>query len=389
MNDMEEKLAREMARMRIEDERRKRELNKICSESDELKELQNKIKAAYLNKERAQQMTESQFRKQVEIEEDAQIDMTMLKNKEIGDVRQREENERKLKSLQQNKREIQKQIEENDRLREEAYQEYMKEKGQVDAVVNRMIEEDNEQSRLNMQKKEQSIADMQLSMNEKRALLKRQKDMEEYEDEMVRRYAQQQQAREDEIKAMKAEAEAVKDQIFQKLAAEEEQRRAAAQFQEDLRNELYVQETEEAAQAKERAEAEKRVRVRMELQAAKDFQQKLKEERAAEERRMEDEFKVKLMEKFAEDERLEQMNAQRRRMREQEHKREVERLWQEKLIVFQQAREAELQEAERQRQEKEAQAAVVQSEKERLLAEHAAILQLHNPKAASQYGFQR
>ena len=58
MASMEEKLAREMARMRIEDERRKRELNKICSESEELKELQNKIKAAYLNKERAQQMTE-------------------------------------------------------------------------------------------------------------------------------------------------------------------------------------------------------------------------------------------------------------------------------------------------------------------------------------------
>jgi hypothetical protein len=31
---------------------------------------------------------------------------------------------------------------------------------------------------------------------------------------------------------------------------------------------------------------------------------------------MEDEFKRKLMEKFAEDERLEQMNAQRRRLRE-------------------------------------------------------------------------
>jgi len=51
-------------------------------------------------------MTEGQFRKQVEIEEDAQIDMTMLKNKEIGDIKQRDENERKLMNLQQNKREI-------------------------------------------------------------------------------------------------------------------------------------------------------------------------------------------------------------------------------------------------------------------------------------------
>ena len=122
---------------------------------------------------------------------------------------------------------------------------------------------------------------------------------------MVRRYAQQQQARQDEIRAMKEQAEAVRDQIFRRLAAEEAQRRAAAEFQENLRNELYVQETEEAALAKERAEAEKRVRVREELQAAKEFQMRLKEERAAEEKRMEDEFKRKLMEKFAEDERLE------------------------------------------------------------------------------------
>ncbi len=71
---------------------------------------------------------------------------------------------------------------------------------------------------------------------------------------------------------------------------------------------------------------------------------RLKAERAAEEQRMEDEFKQKLMEKFAEDERLEQMNAQKRRMRELEHKREVERLWQEKLAIYKAQRELELQE---------------------------------------------
>ena len=108
MEAMEDKLAREMARMRITDEKRKRELNKICAESDELKELQNKIKAAYLNKERAQQTTENQFRKQVEIEEDAHIDMAMLRNKELNDIAEREANQQKLEQLQANKRSIQK-----------------------------------------------------------------------------------------------------------------------------------------------------------------------------------------------------------------------------------------------------------------------------------------
>jgi hypothetical protein len=51
-----------------------------------------------------------------------------------------------------------------------------------------------------------------------------------------------------------------------------------------------------------------------------------------------------LLQKFAEDERIEQMNAQKRRMREQEHKREVERLWGEKLAVYRAQRAIELEE---------------------------------------------
>ncbi len=50
---MEKNLAKEMARMKIVDEQKKREMEKICAESEELKELQAKIRAAYLNKERA------------------------------------------------------------------------------------------------------------------------------------------------------------------------------------------------------------------------------------------------------------------------------------------------------------------------------------------------
>ena len=36
---MEKNLAREMARMKITDEKKKREIEKICADSDELKEL--------------------------------------------------------------------------------------------------------------------------------------------------------------------------------------------------------------------------------------------------------------------------------------------------------------------------------------------------------------
>lgn len=71
-----------MARMKIIDEKKKREIEKICGQSEELKELQLKIKAAYLNKERAAQMTEHQYRKQVDLQNDAQIELEMLRTKE-------------------------------------------------------------------------------------------------------------------------------------------------------------------------------------------------------------------------------------------------------------------------------------------------------------------
>ena len=64
---MEQNLAKEMARMKIVDEKKKREIEKICGSSEELKELQLKIKSAYLNKERAAQMTENQYRRQIDL----------------------------------------------------------------------------------------------------------------------------------------------------------------------------------------------------------------------------------------------------------------------------------------------------------------------------------
>lgn len=91
---------------------------------------------------------------------------------------------------------------------------------------------------------------------------------------------------------------------------------------------------------------------------------------------MEEIFVSKLMQKFAEDERLELMNDQKRRMREQEHKREIERLWVEKLKVYHAQRELEMQEVEAKRAEEARIKELVEREKARLLAEHQAILQM-------------
>ena len=60
-------------------------------------------------------------------------------------------------------------------------------------------------------------------------------------------------------------------------------------------------------------------------------------QRAAAEKEEEERFRQQALEKLAEQDRVEQMNAQRRRLKMAEHKREVERLLSEKRAMFEAA----------------------------------------------------
>ena len=73
-------------------------------------------------------------------------------------------------------------------------------------------------------------------------------------------------------------------------------------------------------------------------------------------------------------------------MREQEHKREIERLWQEKLSVYRAQREQEWEEKRIKEEQEDLQRRIIEDQKQRLLQEHADILTQFNPKAASSYG---
>lgn len=115
----------------------------------------------------------------------------MLRRKEQADQAQRAAAAEKQEKLFAMKKDVQAQMIEREQLREQAYQEYAAERANVDAIINKMIEEDHEMMRITKMKQEQSKQDMILSVNEKKALLKRQKELEEYEEELVRRYAAQ------------------------------------------------------------------------------------------------------------------------------------------------------------------------------------------------------
>lgn len=71
---------------------------------------------------------------------------------------------------------------------------------------------------------------------------------------------------------------------------------------------------------------EKKIRQRLEIQQSCQEQQAFKEMQRQAEKEEEEAIRKAMMAKYAEDDRIEQMSAQRRRMKQLEHKREVEKL---------------------------------------------------------------
>ena len=123
------------------------------------------------------------------------MEAQMLKVRELSERISKEADKHKLKALLENKHSIQGQIAEMQRERERAKQEYLKERDQVESAIQRLVEEDREMARAKNEKTLQVQADMILSQNEKRALIQRQREIEQFENEMVRKYAEEQETR--------------------------------------------------------------------------------------------------------------------------------------------------------------------------------------------------
>ena len=107
---------------------------------------------------------------------------------------------------------------------------------------------------------------------------------------------------------------------------------------------------------------------------------RVKENIKKEEDMLENEFKCRLLEKFAEDERLELLNAHRRRIKELDLKKEIEKQWQEKRKQYQLQKEVEISELINQKESEKIKREMIEREKERLIVENEEILKIYFAK---------
>lgn len=260
VNKLEEDLAKEIQRKKILEERERKNIQKIFEESDEIKDLKNKIKFAQINQERSKQILEKQSRRLQDIVKDAEQDEYILSTLEEEKFKQMEEENRKRNERLHSKHVLQNQMSEKEKLRDEARAEYLRDKSLVDDIVKKIMMEDMQTINEIKKKKELAKTYMKEAYEEKEMKKHNQKEEERLQKEREKQYFEEVARRDKDIKEKKAAIQGEKDKIFEKLSAEAARQQAEKDYWENVRNELYVEEMNRREKIKDLQEKEKKQR---------------------------------------------------------------------------------------------------------------------------------
>ena len=376
----EQQLAREMEKIKIESQRQERVRQQIRENSHEIRELEAKLKLGYLNRERAVQIAEK----------DVETYNLRVKEMETAQKLQEEwENAARIeeKELEKRKNEmidyqgdLERQLEEQELKKKEAYEEFLREKLMIDEIIRKIYEEDEQALKARFEKQHATQNYIKEFLEQRESWRIREEEIMEEENRRILGFANKQQEREDIRQTEKRLQEEAKVGVQEHLTDFLYTKNAEKEEMDKIRNELYIEEQEEKERRGEKRSLEKQIRARLELQDAHHNYMELKSRKEGAMKEEEEVFKRQMMDKFAEDDRIEQMNAQKRRMKQQEHRRAVEALLQERRARFVKQKEREMEERMREEELEGMRKLVVEQERQRLLKEHATKLLGYLPK---------
>lgn len=367
----EEFLADELSRRKASQLRDEMDKRRICDGSEELRALKERLHMAKVNKERAQQLVQVH----VTTEQERLHEQHMAEHME-NERLEHVELEHKLAVEKSKQRERvkhinQQQISMKEAQREDALNEYLRERESVNELVDKIAEEDSQETSARAAKQKETRQALQRFMYDQKAQQEATERAEKEEFDRIERYAAEKRAREERLAQEKEEQEREKTRVLNAMLGQMEAKNKAVEEMEQLRNDLHLEELEEESRRREEMQMRKRLEDREDMKNAYKFQMKLKEERASKAREEEEAIREQLMRKFAEDDHIEQMNEQRRRMKVEAHKREAERLLDLRREMYERQREAEREHETKLHDDESRRQVIIEEERRRLIAEHA------------------
>lgn len=376
----EEKMAKELEAIKLDKLRDEKMRQQIRVNSLELRELEAKLRAGYMNRERAAQIAEKEAIKVANMQRDADIAKRMkVEHERAQEAEALKECERWQESVRY-QQELEGQLEEKEVRKQAAYEEFLKEKLYVDEIVRKIYEENQKEQEKRLEKQQATQRFIEEFTQKRKEWMRLEKERQEMENKKIMEFANRQQLRENVRMKKQQEKENVKALVQQELFTRIDKEQKNREEREQVLLDLILEEREEAEQLKERFEQERQLRQRVDLQETHRAQMDFKKMRMRAEQDEEDDFRRQMLAKFAEDDRIEQMNAQKRRMKQLEHKRAVEALIENRRKKFEDDRQQEVDAMREEERLQQVRRQIIEDERQRLLKEHATKLLGYLPK---------
>lgn len=368
-------LAGEIDREAQEAERRRIEMQRICDESPELKELEQALKIAYLNKERAVQYEQKLLLAQREQERIQSIEEEMEWNRLRAIAAEGDKQGDQKKKFMEQRMVLQKQMQEKEEELAEARRQTERDREMVNNIVKRINDEDESDLR-KRREMQAATARMVRDFEEQRKWeVAAARAAAKAEEDKILSYNKAVEARNEGVAAIKQAKRDEEDRILKKIVEEAARKKAEEDEFNMLRDMLWEEELEAKRAGEQKARADKQTQMKRDMMDANTLMLARKEEVKRRDMETEAMMVAMMRKKFAEDEAKERMEEDHRWKNKLHHKDLIRQQLEDRRTMFddEKALEAEIA-AENSRRE-DYRKKVVQEARKRLLEEHAMKLQ--------------
>lgn len=377
----EEALALELERVKRDEESRRREIARICSEDPGLRELQSKLQMAYIVKERGEQLKE----KEVLVIQNKAMEAALHAAAEAAaataaeEQRKREEEEKKRGD--ERRRTLEAQLEEKQlKIFLESEQEAARERGMVEAILAKIAQEDEAEARAKAKARDEVVRTIEEFKAQRERAVEAARQAEREEQRRIAEYLSHQGKREEAVKAAKAEDAALREAQYRAIVAEQEALRKKQEEEEALRWLLVEEEAERRRIEEERARKEKESRSKKEMMEANEHQKVLREKIVAEERIKEEKLIAQFLAKCIEDDRKQELARKAREEARLRYLAEVNAQREHKTALYEAQKLEEMRLLEEARRRDDFKRRIIEEARRKLLEEHATKLRGFLPR---------
>eukprot|EP00164_Ancoracysta_twista_P005869 GFYU01008076.1.p1 GENE.GFYU01008076.1~~GFYU01008076.1.p1 ORF type:complete len:364 (-),score=126.97 GFYU01008076.1:7-954(-) len=231
----EQRIANEIQRRKNESLRDQKNYQRICEQSEDLRALESKLKLAYMNKERSDQIAERSLYQAKEKAYDDLLNHEM-ENERIKGLQKEEAKEAQRREMYIAQREVvMRQMDEREEQRRQQFEEFLEEKKKIDEII-MQIQQEEELEQMERSKQQQAAHEwMQKCIVERQEWIKEERARKMKEDADIAAYLEFQAKRDAELAEKKKQEEAAKQERYAQITKDMSNVQREKEYMEQLR----------------------------------------------------------------------------------------------------------------------------------------------------------